>query len=487
MSEIWNEKSIVEEKHSKSLTPQIDQFKTHFNMRDFDAILKKLYNKQVINESDFLIILSFINSEFKEEFKEKYNMLVEYATDELKEKYTLYKLKQIKLNNFDEKLIDDLFNNNITSNQKDTIYFLLSQNSFLLTDKLIDDRVKNTLKNNLTEEVINENTKKYFNKNINNPLSNKELMNKHLKKEILDSIPNNYTKLEQSIYIYIKLCQLLSYDSFYYVNKKQAAQIHENISHLSNINIQNSNIVCYEFVSLYAELLESIGIKPDVKTQFWMESDKDNNLITDSFKDNHANLEYIVDNFIISADSTNSILGGDLINAKLGNQLNGIKCKNVNEYDQIIFDTSLNKVYNNINLSNEYKKYDKDINKITFTKRLKLLFDNIVKMDVQEVDFISYITYLKHKFFSEDELQWNIAINIVGKKDEVDQYPVVIFSINTNDIINVPQDTIQYLYDTKKHKLIKYDNQELKELFNSELFILNETKMIPGIQNNKTK
>ena len=49
--------------------------------------------------------------------------------------------------------------------------------------------------------------------------------------------------------------------------------------------------------------------------------------------------------------------------------------------------------------------------------------------------------------------------------------PVVIFSINTNDIINVPQDTIQYLYDTKKHKLIKYDNQELKELFNSELFI----------------
>ena len=44
MSEIWNSSSSIEEKHSITLTPQINQFKQNFNMRYFDGILKKLYN-----------------------------------------------------------------------------------------------------------------------------------------------------------------------------------------------------------------------------------------------------------------------------------------------------------------------------------------------------------------------------------------------------------------------------------------------------------
>ena len=53
MSEIWNSSSSIEEKHSITLTPQINQFKQNFNMRYFDGILKKLYNKQKIDESDW--------------------------------------------------------------------------------------------------------------------------------------------------------------------------------------------------------------------------------------------------------------------------------------------------------------------------------------------------------------------------------------------------------------------------------------------------
>ena len=84
MSEIWNSSSSIEEKHSITLTPQINQFKQNFNMRYFDGILKKLYNKQKIDESDFIIIKEFLSGDYKEKYKDKYNALVEYASEELK-------------------------------------------------------------------------------------------------------------------------------------------------------------------------------------------------------------------------------------------------------------------------------------------------------------------------------------------------------------------------------------------------------------------
>lgn len=82
MSEIWNNNSEIEEKNSISLTPQINQFKVNFNLRYFDGILKKIYNKQSIDESDFIIIKEFLSGDYKEQYKERYDALVEYASEE---------------------------------------------------------------------------------------------------------------------------------------------------------------------------------------------------------------------------------------------------------------------------------------------------------------------------------------------------------------------------------------------------------------------
>lgn len=487
MSEIWNNNSKIEEKYSIQSTPQIDQLKTRFNMRDFDEVLKKLYNKQKIDESDFMIIKEFLSGDYKEKYKGKYDALVEYASEELKKEYTINKIKELKVKNADDDFINSLFSGNLLPYQKDIAYVMLSENNSFMEDKLIDDKVKDTLRNNITKEFIDEELNNYVNREKYNPLSGKELMNEQLKNEILSSIPSDYTKLEQSIYLYIKLCQTLSYDNSYYVNSKQTLQMHEEFSNLKKITNQNPNAVCYEFVTLYSELLEKIGIKSNVSTSFYYQVDENDKFTADSFRDNHAILNYNVDNVIISADSTNSILNGDLINAKMGNRLNGLKCKNINEADKHVFESALEKVYSKFEKNNDLKIYNDEVIKLPLTERLKQLFNDITNIDVQGVDFISYITNIKHKYFSQDELQWNVSINYVGKIDGIDQYPVVIFSINTNDIINVPEDTVQYLYDTKTHQLTKYDNQELKELFNSELFKLEETKKIPGISNNKKR
>lgn len=487
MSEIWNNNSEIEEKKSIQSTPQIDQLKTRFNMRDFDEILKKLYNKKKIDESDFMIIKEFLSGDYKEKYKGKYDALVEYASEELKKEYTINKIKELKVKNADDNFINSLFSGNLLPYQKDIAYVMLSENNYFMEDKLIDDKVKDTLRNNITKEFIDEELNNYVNREKYNPLSGKELMNEQLKNEIVSSIPSDYTKLEQSIYLYIKLCQTLSYDNSYYVNSEQLRQIHEEFSNLKKITNQNPNAVCYEFVTLYSELLEKIGIKSNVSTSFYYQVDENDKFTADSFRDNHAILNYNVDNIIISADSTNSILNGDLINAKMGNRLNGLKCKNINEADKHVFESALEKVYSKFEKNNDLKIYNDEVIELPLTERLKQLFNDITNIDVQGVDFISYITNIKHKYFSQDELQWKISINYVGKNDGIDQYPVVIFSINTNDIINVPEDTVQYLYDTKSHQLTKYDNQELKELFNSELFKLEETKKIPGISNNKKR
>lgn len=487
MSEIWNNNSEIEEKYSIQSTPQINQLKTRFNMRNFDEVLKKLYNKKSIDESDFMIIKDFLSGDYKERFKEKYDALVEYASEELKKEYTINKIKELKVTNADDDFINSLFSGNLSLSQKEDAYVMLSENNSFMEDKLIDDKVKDTLRNNITKEFIDAELNNYVNRKKYNPLSGKELMNEQLKNEIVSSIPSDYTKLEQCIYLYIKLCQTLSYDSSYYVNSKQFAQLHEEFSNLQAITSQNPNAVCYEFVTLYSELLENIGIKSNVSTTFWNEVDENDQFYASSFRDNHASLNYNVDNIIISADSTNSILNGDLINAKMGNRLNGLKCKNINEVDKLVFESALENVYSKFEKNNDLKRYNDEVVKLPLTERLKQLFNDITNIDVQGVDFISYITNLKHKYFSQNELQWNISINYVGKNDGIDQYPVVIFSINTNDIINVPEDTVQYLYDTKSHQLTKYDNQELKELFNSELFKLEETKNIPGISNNKAR
>lgn len=396
------------------------------------------------------------------------------------------KIKELKVKNANDDFINSLFSGNLSLSQKEVAYVMLSENNSFMEDKLIDDKVKDTLRNNITKEYIDTKLNNYVNRK-DNPLSGKQLMNDELKNEIISSIPSDYTKLEQCIYLYIKLCQTLSYDSSYYVNSKQFAQLHEEFSNLQAITSQNPNAICYEFVTLYSELLENIGIKSNVSTAFWYEVDENDKFYASSFRDNHASLDYNVDNIIISADSTNSVLNGDLINAKMGNRLNGLKCKNINEVDKLVFESALENVYSKFENNNDLKRYTDEVVELPLNERLKQLFNDITNIDVQGVDFISYITNLKHKYFSKDELQWNISINYVGKNDGTDQYPVVIFSINTNDIINVPEDTVQYLYDTKSHQLTKYDNQELKELFNSELFKLEETKDIPGISNNKTR
>ena len=487
MSEVWNNESKIEERSSIIRTPQINQLKQRFNIRDFDQVLKKLYNKRRIDDSDYFLIKQFLDYNHNNQFKERYQALIDNASDELKERYTIDKIRESNVTANIDGFIKDLYSGNLTYDIKEKAYNLIARDYSIMEDGLIDDRIKQILKENVDKEFIREEQQRIINSYGNNSLSGKELMNSEFKDEILNSIPSDYTQLEKSIYLYIKLCQTLSYDASYYVSKSENIAKHESFSNLKQITTQNPDAVCYEFVTLYSELLEKLGIKHLARTHFSLNVDENNQPIVDGFMDNHSSLDFTADNIIVSADSTISVLNGDLINAKLGNELNGLKCKNVNKEDREVFEKSLEKVYSGFEKNNNFKEYQNKIIEIPLTSRLRQLFNDITNINAQSVDFISYITNLKHKYFTPDELQWNVSINFVGKNDGTTKYPVVIFSINTNDILNVPEDTVQYVYDTKNHTLTKYENEELGNLFKTELFILDETKNIPGVFYRKSR
>ena len=64
-------------------------------------------------------------------------------------------------------------------------------------------------------------------------------MNTELLNALFLNIPNNLTKLEQAIFLYIKLCKILTYDEFFYTMNKDAIKDHEDINNLKNITLEN--------------------------------------------------------------------------------------------------------------------------------------------------------------------------------------------------------------------------------------------------------
>ena len=78
---------------------------------------------------------------------------------------------------------------------------------------------------------------------------------------------------------------------------------------IKNISLDSPNVVCYEFNAIYANLLKRLGINYEVKSR------------SKTYGDGHAYLTFRADDYIVNADSLPSIIGSDLLNAKVGQEL----------------------------------------------------------------------------------------------------------------------------------------------------------------------
>ena len=325
---------------------------------------------------------------------------------------------------------------------------------------------------------------------------NKFEINPELEQAIMSGLPVDASDLEKAIYIYIKMCKVLTYDQEYYaVNQKGTATLkHQDISFASTITPDNNEVVCFEFNLIYSKLLDKLGIKfrSDYK-----------NMVGESYGGAHANLEFRCGKYLVSADSVTSILQGDIMQAKLNQPLVGLKCLNVNSKSQKEFKEMVQRVYNLVaeqdkrmvgqvnntekfdDLLAEYSSVTSNIKEVGFDEKLTILGDKIKKMGMVGIDTLSYLLQLRKVLFTEQERENKIKISVVrnNKPEREDKLASATAIIALNKEGFEEEDKTIYYYLNQNNELVMIDKDEIQKMFdNKDLeYIEKDDPRIPGI------
>lgn len=306
----------------------------------------------------------------------------------------------------------------------------------------------------------------------------KKVVNEEFKNMIFNSIPKEYSLLEKSIYIYVRLCQFLTYDQAYYVNSKDNFE-HTYIDKLKEIVPQNNKIVCYEFTYILFELLTELGLEVSPNMP----------IIENEFIEQHANLKYVTDNMAIFADSTTSVLEGDLIRIKIGEKIDGLRCTNYSKECHQKFDAAVKKVYDDIKTKTlaediyqtkkEYQELE-DNKKLEMKDKVQYIFHKIDKKQLDPIDAIAYLGFLKNIVFSQEEQKNNFYNTVVFSP--LDNTPRVILSINASHFNYSSPNNAYFIWNPNTGTITQTTIEEINKNFkeNTISFIEHDNTYIPG-------
>ena len=326
-------------------------------------------------------------------------------------------------------------------------------------------------------------------------------LNEELKSAIVKDIPSELTQLEKAIYIYIKMCKLLTYDEEYYaINQKgEAANKHKDLDYISKISLDNNGVVCFEFNIIYSKLLDELGIH---FSSDYRALSKDG----EAYGDGHVDLEFRSGKFLVRADSVTSILQGDIMQAKLNQPLVGLRCKNKNYKTHDEFKASLSKVYNLIarqdksievtknvehtqtleELLEEYSRVTKNIQDVPFAERLSILIDKVNSTNLVGIDAYSYVLQLRKLLFNERQRDNNIVVSIVRNNEPTEEekvaMPKAIIAFNLHSF-NIYPEITKFYYYSPSSKLVPVTIQELQDKFDNNIYeyITKDDPKIPGL------
>lgn len=422
----------------------------------------------------------------KEEIKKFYKLESIYSLDEFeKESQNLkYKLKIdgtayiftvsdfIKFLNLDKTQYNYIIKKKIklAFNTEKFIYALLTyiketnlEENFFIKDE-IRERIKELKKFTVIDiESINKiiTIKEDNFKKIN--------INEKLKDEILKNIPENYNDLEKIIYIYIKMCKLLRYDAKYFTaQNKNKLRDYNNIE---NITLNNPVVICTEFNLIFSNLISSLNITFENEGIYFDEGEVPA----------HIYLKIRYNKFLINADSITSILQGDLLNAKLNDDLDGLYCENINNDTRAEFEKIVDSVYSYIkkleldeDLTNLYlqKRELEKFKKNTIQERFKFLKELISNCKLYSIDSIAYLMQLKKNIFTYSENKKNVFISIIECKN----HALAIITLKDKE-------NASYYYLNSNNEIIDITKEEIENNLDNNVFnyIEDHDILIPNI------
>lgn len=343
-------------------------------------------------------------------------------------------------------------------------------------------------------------------------------LNNDLKNEIICDMPSDLSLVEKAIYIYIKMCKVLTYDEEFYVfNQETKVQLkHVDMRNLTKITLDNNKVVCYEFNAIYAKFLYEIGI-----TDFELLG-----ISGMVFNGKHQKLNFTVDKYEIEADSTTSSINGDMNKAKLNSPLVGLRCRNIDKQLIKEFNMMISKVYS-IVVRQELEKLEKgamyvdssignymlhgiidearmnlislasaDLSEEEFDglsekeylkRRINSYIEILSNCDLSPIDTMHFSLTLRNAAFTETEKKNNIIISYVKDNEEYAEGKEAGLSaiITTSEdiiIYNEESNSNNYFYFVPSKGVTKISKQELINKFNSgKLQQIEDEHLIPGI------
>lgn len=333
--------------------------------------------------------------------------------------------------------------------------------------------------------------------NIEDKLYQDVTIDSSLREAILTGMPQEANPLEKAIYIYIKMCKILTYDDEYFaVNQKGQATIkHKDINYISKITPQNNEVVCFEFNLIYSKFLSELGLN--------FQSDY-KNMIGEEYGVAHSNVQFRYNKFLIKADSVVSILQGDLVLAKLNQPLLGLWCINKNEDTKNEFEECMTKMYNLVinqskqvseneitsfdDLLKQYETITKNIKSIDLAEKIDILTKKINTLDFSAVDSESYVLQIRKIIFSKKERQENVSAIIVRNNQTLTEKiasSCLIFTLNPDGFETHPSNNLYYYYAPGK-PIFLVTKDELESRFQEGIleYIEADDPKIPGIKFN---
>lgn len=378
--------------------------------------------------------------------------------------------------------------------KKDEFFYCLKKFIFryeLLDDKFIFEPI-NVFMDKVVKDVYANTTPYFFTQETKDDNLASANINPKLIDYILSEMPKSYSDVEKAIYVYIKLCKTLSYDPEFYASNQRGmiARIHSDIEHLSTITPTSNQIVCYEFTQIYAKILNTLGITYSITGR-------------SEYGSAHNKLLFSANEFVVSADSVSSIIGGDLFNAKVNRALLGIECRNKNAETKAKFLKTLNLVYDDIikteaSTEAEECKFEDflsmfdnwcEAEEIDMETKLRVFEKQTSKIELPKIEKIAYMKRLADAIFEQEIQKGEFNICIISQKVveglQIKNMPAIVFSYSPYGLYDATFN-IQYKLVDAKGNVSDITQGQIYDRFNSGHFhyITAGTKRkrsIPGI------
>lgn len=241
-----------------------------------------------------------------------------------------------------------------------------------------------------------------------------------LRQEVLEGMNNSWSPEEKGIYLYTRLCQILTYEEEYaferfLIDERFVGHISE--EKLEQISPENNQVLCFEFCKIAAKLLNEVqGITSKV--------------IAEGINEGHYCLGFYTDKISVLLEAVSG-LPNDLTKAKLGLPLGGINA--VSDKEKIL-PAIVKKMQQQANQKDKQRNYltsllerykevrEKPIkpNDRNFTQSFKGFQKELMAKHITGNDAIQYFILLQHTGYFGKQIDFALMGKKVQREDRKD-------------------------------------------------------------------